>query len=133
MKPPATESGIGERRLRGQLFAKYVALVAAVVTIALNSSGAFEVWFSYREHNAALFRIQQEQAAAAAAKIATFIAEIQGQLGWTTQLAWSPGKLEQRRFDACGCCGRFPPLPSCRKSIPAAKSSCVFRGLPWTL
>ena len=42
MKPPATESGIRERRLRGQLFAKYVALVAAVVTIALNSSGAFE-------------------------------------------------------------------------------------------
>ena len=118
MKPPATESGIGERRLRGRLFAKYVALVAAVVTIALISSGAFEVWFSYREHSAALFRIQQEQAAAAAAKIATFIAEIQGQLGWTTQLPWS-GKLEQRRFDCLRLLRQVPAITEISELDPS--------------
>ena len=91
---------IEESRLRRRLFAKYIALFSAVVSIALISSGAFELWFSYREHKAFLIRIQQEQAAAAAAKIAQFITEIRGQLGWTTQLPWSNSMLEQRRF---GC------------------------------
>jgi hypothetical protein len=37
---------------------------------------------------------------AAAAKISQFIKEIESQLGWTTQLPWSAGSIEQRRFDA---------------------------------
>ena len=110
MKAPGSESRIGERRLRGRLFAKYVALFVAVVSAALISSGAFEVWFSYREHKASLIRIQQEQAAAAAAKIAQFIAEIQSQLGWTTQLPWSPGMREQRRFDCLRLLRQVPAI-----------------------
>src|SRR2546421_9533203 len=43
--------------------------------------------------------IQREQAEATAAKIAQFIKEIESQIGWTTQLPWSAGTLEQRRFD----------------------------------
>ena len=98
MKGSGPEVGIRRWR-RGGLFAKYVVLFVAVVSVALISSGGFEIWFSYREHNASLIRIQQEQAAAAAAKISQFVAEIQIQLGWTTQLPWSPSMLEQRRFD----------------------------------
>jgi class 3 adenylate cyclase/HAMP domain-containing protein len=108
--PRTSEPGASERRLRGRLFAKYVALFAAVVSIALISSGAFEVWFSYREHNASLIRIQQGQAAAAAEKIALFIVEIQRQLGWTTQLPWSPGMLEQRRFDCLRLLRQVPAI-----------------------
>ncbi len=110
MKAPPSELGVGERRPRGRLFAKYAALFVAVVSIALISSGGFEVWFSYREHNASLIRIQQEQATAAAAKIAQFIAEIQSQLGWTTQLPWSPGMLEQRRFDCLRLLRQVPAI-----------------------
>src|SRR6266516_205496 len=84
---------------RGKLFRKYVALFLAVVCVALLSSGLSEVWFSYQEHKAALIRIQREQAEAAAAKIGQFIKEIESQIGWTTQLPWSAGTLEQRRFD----------------------------------
>src|SRR5436190_7062917 len=88
-------------RLRGsRLFAKYVALFVAVVTVALLFSGVFDALFYYREHRDALVRIQREQAVAAAAKISQFIKEIESQLGWTTQLPWSAGAADQRRFDA---------------------------------
>src|ERR1700737_2697833 len=87
-------------KIRSRLFTKYVALFVAVVGVALLSNGIFEVFFYYREHKAALIRIQREQAEAAAAKIGQFIKEIESQIGWTTQLPWSAGTLEQRRFDA---------------------------------
>src|ERR1700710_595024 len=87
-------------KIRSRLFTKYVALFVAVVGVALLSNGIFEVFFYYREHKAALIRIQHEQAEAAAAKIGQFIKEIESQLGWTTQLPWSAGSIEQRRFDA---------------------------------
>ena len=55
------------KKIRSRLFTKYVALFVAVVGVALLSNGIFEVFFYYREHKAALIRIQHEQAEAAAA------------------------------------------------------------------
>jgi signal transduction histidine kinase len=89
----------GWREISGPLFRKYVALFLAVVCVALLSNGIFEIWFSYQEHKASLVRIQHEQAEAAAAKIGQFIKEIESQVGWTTQLPWSAGTIEQRRTD----------------------------------
>src|ERR1700744_1490061 len=105
-------------RVRSRLFTKYVALFFAVVAIALLSNGIFEVIFYYREHKAALIRIQQEQAEAAAAKISQFIKEIESQVGWTTQLPWSVGgtdeerhrAVEQRRFDALRLLRQVPAI-----------------------
>src|ERR1700753_3059932 len=97
-------------RVRSRLFTKYVALFFAVVAIALLSNGIFEVFFYYREHKAALIRIQQEQAEAAAAKISQFIKEIESQLGWTTQLPWSASSLESRRFDALRLLRQVPAI-----------------------
>src|SRR6202047_138299 len=97
-------------RIRSRLFTKYVALFVAVVAGALLSNGIFEVFFYYREHKAALIRIQHEQAEAAAAKIGQFIKEIESQLGWTTQLPWSTSSLEQRRFDALRLLKQVPPI-----------------------
>jgi signal transduction histidine kinase len=97
-------------RVRTRLFAKYVALFVAVVGVALLSNGMFEVFFYYREHKAALIRIQHEQAEAAAAKISQFIKEIESQLGWTTQLPWSAGSIEQRRFDALRLLRQVPAI-----------------------
>ena len=87
------------RAISGPLFRKYVALFIAVVCVALITNGAFEVYFSYQEHKAALIRIQREQAAAAAKEIDQFIEGIKSQVGWTTQLPWSAGTIEARRFD----------------------------------
>src|ERR1700745_2741923 len=88
-------------KIRGRLFRKYVVLFVAVVSLALLANGLLEMWFSYQEHKASLVRIQREQAQAAASKIEQFIKEIEGQIGWTTQLPWTGATpLEQRRFDA---------------------------------
>jgi signal transduction histidine kinase len=97
-------------KIRSRLFIKYVALFVAVVGVALLSNGIFEVFFYYREHKAALIRVQHEQAEAAAAKIGQFIKEIESQLGWTTQLPWSAGSIEQRRFDALRLLRQEPPI-----------------------
>src|ERR1700756_5556379 len=93
--PPVAEPP----KSRGRLFRKYVALILAVVCLALLANGLSELWFSYQEHKASLIRIQREQAEAAAAKIGQFIKEIESQVGWTTQLPWSPGTTDQRKFD----------------------------------
>jgi signal transduction histidine kinase len=97
-------------RIRSRLFTKYVALFVVVVGVALLSNGIFEVFFYYREHKAALIRIQHEQAEAAAAKIGQFIKELESQLGWTTQLPWSAGSIEQRRFDALRLLRQVPAI-----------------------
>ena len=103
-RPPAPA------RPRGRLFRKYVALFVAVVSVALVANGLLEIWFSYREHEEALVRIQREQAEAAAAKIEQFIKEIESQLGWTTQLPWSTATLEQRRVDALRLLHQVPAI-----------------------
>jgi signal transduction histidine kinase len=81
-----------------------------VVGVALLSNGIFEVFFYYREHKASLIRIQHEQAIASAAKISQFIKEIENQLGWTAQLPWSAGSIEQRRFDALRLLRQVPAV-----------------------
>src|ERR1700726_1890878 len=97
-------------KIRSRLFTKYVALFVAVVAVALLSNGIFEVFFYYREHKASLIRIQHEQAEAAAAKIGQFVKEIESQLGWTTQLPWSAGSIETRRFDALRLLRQVPAI-----------------------
>jgi signal transduction histidine kinase len=101
----STASHIGSR-----LFRKYVALFVAVVCVALLTNGLFEIWFSYQENKQALTRIQREQAEAAAAKIGQFIKDIEGQIGWTTQLPWTASALEQRRFDALRLLRQVPAI-----------------------
>jgi signal transduction histidine kinase len=57
-----------------------------------------------------LIQIQHEQAESAAAKIGQFIKEIESQVGWTTQLLWSAGTIEQRRFDALRLLRQVPAI-----------------------
>ena len=81
-----------------------------MVCVALLTNGLFEIWVSYREHKDALIEIQHEQAESAAAKIGQFIKEIESQVGWTTQLLWSAGTIEQRRFDALRLLRQVPAI-----------------------
>src|SRR4051794_40867151 len=98
-------------RLRsGRLFAKYVALFVAVVTVALLFNGIIDAIFYFREHRDALVRIEREQAEAAAGRISQFTKEIESQLGWTTQLPWSASSAEQRRFDALRLLRQVPAI-----------------------
>ena len=109
--PSSNEPAAPEKtRARGRLFRKYVGLFLAVVCVALLTNGLSEIWFSYQEHKAALIRIQREQAEAAAAKISQFIKEIESQVGWTTQLPWSAGTIDQRRFDGLRLLRQVPAI-----------------------
>jgi signal transduction histidine kinase/CheY-like chemotaxis protein len=97
-------------QVRGPLFRKYIALFLGVVCVAQLTSGLFEFWFSYREHKSFLIHIQQEQARAAAAKIGQFVKEIESQVGWTTQLPWSAGTIEQRHAEALRLLRQVPAI-----------------------
>ena len=119
--PTAPVAEPSPTKIRSRLFTKYVALFVAVVGVALLSNGIFEVFFYYREHKAALIRIQHEQAEAAAAKIGQFIKEIESQLGWTTQLPWSAGSIEQRRFDALRLLRQVPAITELAQVDSAGK------------
>ncbi|MFY9762398.1 MAG: GAF domain-containing protein [Xanthobacteraceae bacterium] len=100
----------GPSIVRSRLFIKYVALFVSVVVLALVANGAFEVWFSFQEQKSSLINIQHQQAEAAADKIEEFVTQIQSQLGWTTQLPWTSGTLDQRRFDALRLLRQVPAI-----------------------
>jgi signal transduction histidine kinase len=103
-------STIGASIVRSRLFFKYTFLFVTVVVLALVASGGFEVRFSYQEHKNSLIGIQEQQAAAAADKIEEFITQIESQVGWTTQLPWTDGTLDQRRFDALRLLRQVPAI-----------------------
>ena len=103
-------SGVGASIVRSRLFFKYTLLFVTVVLLALVANGGFEVLFSYQEHKSSLISIQQQQAVAAADKIEEFITQIESQVGWTTQLPWTDGTLDQRRFDALRLLRQVPAI-----------------------
>src|SRR5499427_6585336 len=103
-------STIGASIVRSRLFVKYTFLFVTVVVLALVASGGFEVRFSYQEHKNSLIGIQEQQAVAAADKIEEFITQIESQVGWTTQLPWTDGTLDQRRFDALRLLRQVPAI-----------------------
>src|SRR6185295_6776636 len=43
-------------------------------------------------------------------QIGQFVKEIESQLGWTTQLPWSAGSIDQRRFDALRLLRQVPAI-----------------------
>src|SRR5262245_6649237 len=96
-QPGKTRAG----EYRGRLFKKYVVFFVALVSGALVTSGALEIYFSYQENKAALVQLQREKALAAATRIDQFVKEIERQIGWTThpQLVTGAAALEQRRVD----------------------------------
>jgi len=116
--------GTRSRRRRRGLFRKYVVLFIAVVSGALFVSGVFEIWFVYREQTASLQRLQQSEADAAGYKIAQFLSEIEGQMGWSVQFPWLDGDaalFEQRRSDAQRLLGHVPAITEIAFIDPAGR------------
>jgi signal transduction histidine kinase len=111
----------GWRQINGPLFRKYVTLFLAVVCVVLISNGLFEIAFYYQDHRSSLIRIHREQAAAAADKITQFIKEIEGQIGWATQLPWSQTTLDQRRVDGLRLLRQVPAITELSQLDPAGR------------
>jgi signal transduction histidine kinase/CheY-like chemotaxis protein len=98
---PDSKPGTGARGRQGHLFRKYVLIFVILISGALLTSGAVEIFFSYQENQTALLRLQREKAVGAASKIEQFIREVQGQIGAAIQAppAAGPVTLDQRRND----------------------------------
>lgn len=98
------------RLMQGRLFRKYVVTIVAVVCLALVANGLVDIWFSNREQRDLLVRIQQGQAAYAAANISQYFREIENQMAWVTSLPWSADDLEQWRLDAVRLLRQVPAI-----------------------
>ncbi len=109
-RPAARKQGSGQRKVRGRLFLKYVALFVAVVCLALVSNDLVQLRFSIRDYTAMSRRIQQGQAEIAAAKIGQFVTEIEDQIGWIAHLAWADSRLDEWRFDVARLLRQVPPI-----------------------
>ena len=59
---------------------------------------------------ALLFRVLSLEAEGVAATIGQFLLEMVSQIGWTTQLPWSAGTIEQRRSDALRLLRQVPAI-----------------------
>jgi signal transduction histidine kinase len=107
---PHSESTPAASAPRGRLFRKYVLFFVGLVAVALLVNSGFDFWFGYQENKAALVRVQQEKANAAAQRIAEFVDEIERQIGWTTHAEWSAAPLDQRRFDYVRLLSQVPAI-----------------------
>ena len=87
--------------IRLRLFAKYAALIVALVGGALVASGAISLYFAYGESKQALFALQREKADAAAYRIEQYVRGIEHELGWTALPRVQEGSSasEQRRIE----------------------------------
>ena len=106
---------------RRGLFRKYLLLFIGLVSAALLINAGTEIAFSYHENQAMLARLQGEKAEAAAQRIAQFIAEIERQIGWTTQGQWAAGSVDQRRFDYVRLLRQVPAITELRQLDAAGK------------
>jgi signal transduction histidine kinase len=97
---------------RGSLFRKYAVLFVVMVSGALVTSGALEIYFSYQENKEALVTLQREKALNAAARIEQFVKEVERQISWTTQpsIVAPAAAMEQRRADYFRLLRQVPPI-----------------------
>ena len=66
-------------------------------------------------------RVLRLQVEAAAKMIGQFIKEIESQVGWTTQLPWSAGTRDQRRFDGLRLLRQVPTITELAQLDPTGK------------
>jgi hypothetical protein len=110
-RPDAMRARPGKAAPRGRLARKYALLFIALVGAALLINSGLDFWFSYQENKAALVRVQQEKADAAAQRIEEFVEEIRSQIGWTarTRRRGRDPRARQRHRHPAGHQGQAVP------------------------
>jgi len=84
---------------RGRLFRRYFTTILVLVSSALLVSSAIAVYFSYQENKAGLASLQHEKAVAAAARIESFITQIERQLAYAALPQLGGPSSEQRKIE----------------------------------
>ena len=72
---------------RGRLFRKYVVVLLVLVGGVLMASSLVELYFSYRETQRGIVRVERAKAVAAAGRIEQFLKEVEAQVRETTRTA----------------------------------------------
>src|SRR5215813_10893876 len=72
---------------RGRLFRKYVVVLLVLVGGVLVASSLIDLYFSYRETQRAILRVERAKAVAAAARIEQFLKDVEMQVRETTRTA----------------------------------------------
>ena len=83
----------------GSLFRKYVLYFAILVGAVLIGNALVAMVFTYRDSKAALLDLQREKAHAAAARVQSFVQDIERQLGWMRLPQPGASSLAQRRIE----------------------------------
>ena len=84
---------------RGRLFRRYFTTILVLVSGALLVSSAIAVYFSYQENKSALASLQHEKAVAAAARIESFVEQIERQLAYAALPQLGGPSSEQRKIE----------------------------------
>ncbi len=98
------------RTISGPLFRKYVALFVAVVCVALITNGSVRGLVLLSGAQGLAHPHSARAGRRPPPRIDQFIEEIESQVGWTTQLPWSAGTIEQRRFDGLRLLRQVPAI-----------------------
>ena len=93
LRPPGTSIGAAG------CFIKDVVLFVAVVSLGAVANGVFDVYFSYQEQKAALFRIQQEKAASRRGASSSSSTRSRASSAGRRCAMGGRAPLDQRRFD----------------------------------
>ena len=118
MNPPVADRGTLRQlaaaiRNRGYLFRRcafWFAWFAAAVAIVLVAKRTIDMWSAYREQEALLDRVQQQQIEAAATRIALFVQEIETQMGWLTQLPSNAASLDEWHVESVRVLRQVPAI-----------------------
>jgi signal transduction histidine kinase/putative methionine-R-sulfoxide reductase with GAF domain len=87
---------------RGRVFRKYVVVLLVLVGGVLMASSLVELYFSYRETQQAIGRVERAKAVAAAARIEQFLKEVEEQVRETTRTASDDPDASQVRQGSLG-------------------------------
>jgi signal transduction histidine kinase/CheY-like chemotaxis protein len=110
------------KRRRG-LLRKYAVFFLALVIGTLLVNGAVEIYFTYQEHKAALFRLQQEKALSAATRIEEFLREAERELALLARSPWGSRRMDapERRFEYRRALGRIQTISEIGWIDPAGR------------
>jgi Cache domain len=78
---------------------KLVIPASLLVCSALLINSAVDVWHTWQQTEALMAQLQREKAEAVSQRIQSFMAAVEGQIGWVAQPQWAKLPVEQRRFD----------------------------------
>src|SRR5450755_1189012 len=84
---------------RGRLFRRDLILILSLVMIALLSSRAISIYFTYQETKSALANLQHEKAVSAASRIEQYIHQIEQQLAYAALPQLDANDVELRRIE----------------------------------